>query len=147
MSTSSLQLRSIHRPGGAGQHERFTYDFVVDGLSLADALEVRKLDLVGRLDVIHNKWNAHVVKTLLLTGPPDVSPDRVMLYVCPECADLGCGAFTARVSHDGDEFHWDEFRYENNYDPEMTRNRPDIGPFRFTAENYQSVLNGFRADD
>ncbi len=59
MATSKLQLRSMHRLGGSGSHERFTYDFVVDGVSLADALEVGKFDLVGCLDVMDIKWNAH----------------------------------------------------------------------------------------
>ena len=73
----------MHRLGGAGAHERFTYDFVVDGVSLADALNVRKFGLVGCFDVMENKWNTHAAKALLLKEPPDVAPDRVMIYVCP----------------------------------------------------------------
>ena len=137
----------MHRVGGAGAHERFTYDFIVDGVSLADALDVRKFDLVGCFDAMDNKWNTHAAKALLLKEPPDVAPDRVMIYVCPECADLGCGAFTARVTSAGDEFVWSDFRYENNYDPEMTQSWPKLGPFRFSASDYRSALRGVAAAD
>ena len=132
----------MHRHGGAGAHERFTYDFVVDGVSLAEVLVVHKFDLVGCFDVRENTWNARAVRALLLKEPPDVAPDRVMIYVCPQCADLGCGAFTVRVRREGDEFVWSDFRYENNYDPEMTQTRPELGPFRFSASDYQSALGG-----
>ncbi len=137
----------MHRLGGAGAHERFTYDFVVDGVSLADALDVRRFDLVGCFDVMDNKWNTHAAKALLLKEAPDVAPDRVMIYVCPECADLGCGAFTVRVTSTDDEFVWSDFRYENNYDPEMTQPRGDVGPFRFAASDYRSALRGVAAAD
>ncbi len=137
----------MHRLGGAGRHERFTYDFVVDDVSLADAMDVCKLDLVGCLDVMNNKWNAHAANALLLKGPPDIPPDRVMIYVCPECADLGCGAFTARVTNIGGDYVWSDFQYENNYDPEMTQPWPAVGPFRFAAENYRSALRGAATAD
>lgn len=147
MTTSKLELRSMHRIGGAGKQERFTYDFVVDGVSLADVFEARKYDLVGCLDVRNTGWNTHSVQALMLSEPPDVAPDRVMIYVCPECADVGCGAYTVRVTHSGDEFSWSDFRYENDYDPEMRRPREDVGPFRFPAGEYRSTLRGVAAAD
>ena len=29
--------------------------------------------------------------------PADLPPGRVAVFVCPECADLGCGAVTVRL--------------------------------------------------
>jgi hypothetical protein len=137
----------MHRTGGSGAHERFTYDFVVDGLSLADALDVRTFDRVGCLDAMDIKWNGHAAKALLLEEPPDIAPDRVMIFLCPECADLGCGAFTTRVTKADGQYVWSDFQYENNYDPEMTQPWLNVGPFRFAANDYKSVLRGVAAPD
>jgi hypothetical protein len=145
MRTSKLQLRSMHRPGRAGAHERFTYDFIVDGVSLAEALDVRTCDLVGCFDVVENSWNTHAAEALLLDGSPDIAPDRVMVFVCPQCADLGCGALTVRVTCTSDEVIWSDFQYENDYDPDMTPQYHGLGPFRFAAEDYRSILRSVTA--
>ena len=52
---------------------------------------------------------------LLLEQPGDVRPGRVPIFVCPECADYGCGVVTAAVRMDGDFIIWDEFATEDNY--------------------------------
>lgn len=66
-----------------------------------------------------------------------------MLFVCPECADLGCGAITMSITKEGDSFVWSEFAYENNYDEAMTdfASYASIGPFRFEARQYLSTLS------
>jgi hypothetical protein len=37
---------------------------------------------------------------------PDYPPNRVAIYVCPECGDLGCGAITVAVSREEGTVIW-----------------------------------------
>jgi hypothetical protein len=144
MNSSILKLdSSLHRKGGSGKHERFTYDFVIDGKSLADLLQIHRFELVGCLDVMNQTRNASQAEALLLSAPATGVPSRCMLYVCPECGDLGCGAFTAEVTKSEGQYIWINFRYENNYDTSMTQEYPHVGPFAFTAAEYESLLTGF----
>jgi len=53
MLISTIELRTIDL------HQRHTYDFVIDGVSLAETLEAERFDLVGRLDVGNSKWNSN----------------------------------------------------------------------------------------
>ena len=66
----------------------------------------------------------------------------MMLYVCPECGDIGCGAITAQVEETAEHFVWRGFGYENDYDPSM----PDLteyqefGPYIFNKSEYRNTL-------
>jgi hypothetical protein len=141
---STLQLAPIDRTGGSSEgaswKERWTYDFVVDGRSLADLLGASEGDRVGRLDRDDREGNAQSIRVLTGEAAGDFGPDRVMLFVCPECADLGCGAITAALRSNGDGFQWSDFKYENSYDPSMTTNFPAVGPFTFAAGAYRRAL-------
>jgi hypothetical protein len=136
----TMQIRTKFRNGGAHSRNRYTFDFVVDGLSLFEAMNVRDADLVGCLDSEDTRLNTGAVNKLLVKELPDIPPDRVMIYICPECGDLGCGAFTVRVTNEENQFVWSGFQYENSYDPSMTRRWEKLGPFHFVAEEYQRVL-------
>jgi hypothetical protein len=144
MIVSNLGLEAnLHRKSGSGKQERFTYDFVIDGKSLADTLQVHNFDSVGCLDVLNQKWNIKRAKILLLSAPADIAPNRCMLYVCPECGDLVCGAFTAEVTKREGRYIWSNFRYENDCDVSIMHEYPHIGPFGFAAAEYDSLLAGF----
>jgi hypothetical protein len=144
MLLSKLQLALIHRIGGTftsgSWQDRWTYDFLIDGKSLAGLFGSSKRDLVGRLDRDLLEWNAQSVRILTGDAPADFRDDRIMLYVCPECADLGCGAVTAALKTDEKTVTWSDFKHENNYDSSMTITFDEIGPFVFDAREYRRVL-------
>jgi hypothetical protein len=144
MRLSTLRLAPIHRAGGssgsASWKDRWTFDFLVDRQSLASLLGATERDLVGRLDRNDREENARSIRVLTCAAAPDFGHDRIMLFVCPECADLGCGAITAALKLDGDTITWADFRHENNYDESMTTRFPGIGPFAFDARAYRSVV-------
>ena len=150
MRRSTLQLALIHRvgvsSGGSTWEERWTFDFLVDGHSLADLVGAAARDLVGRLDRDHPDRNARSVRVLTRDAAPDLGDDRVMLYVCPECGDLGCGAITAALRAEADTITWSEFKHENDYDDSMTTSIRDVGPFTFAAEAYRRELGETAAE-
>jgi hypothetical protein len=144
MQPSTLQLALMHRVGGSSagggtRKERWTFDFLVDGRSLAELLGVDQRDLVGRLDRDDREANVQSVRVLTGDATPDFGADRVMLFVCPECGDLGCGAITAALRSDGDALTWSDFKFEYNYD-EASIGFPQVGPFTFAARAYRRVL-------
>jgi hypothetical protein len=112
----------------------------VDGRSLAELLGATQRDLVGRLDRDHANRNAQSLRVLTGSAQPDFGNDRVMLLVCPECGDLGCGAITAALHLEGDTITWSEFRHENNYAASMTTRFKNVGPFTFIARAYRAAL-------
>jgi hypothetical protein len=103
------------RAGGPYKTERKFFDFVVDGVSLYDTLG-RSRDLISAL------WNPpevpsegdRAIRRLLLADGGDASENRVSLFVCPECGDLGCGAITVRIERDDTGIVWRNIGYENN---------------------------------
>jgi len=69
---------------------------------------------------------------------PSMSSERVLLYVCPECGDIGCGAYSVKVSRTTDIFTWSDFAYENGY--EDARSIEHLGPYIFNAEKYEAAI-------
>ena len=65
-----------------------------------------------------------------------------MIYVCPECGDIGCGAITAQVEESDGFMIWRDFGYENNYDPSTPdlKKYTEVGPFWFEAAQYRQTL-------
>jgi hypothetical protein len=125
---------------GGSNTSRVTFDFEVDGVSLAKLLGIERYDLVGRFDTVHPEWNEHPRMVFLLRAAPDLGNGRVLLFVCPECGDIGCGAITIAVRREGNDYEWSDFRYENGYDEQMTREFLGVGPFRFCVSEYKRLL-------
>jgi hypothetical protein len=65
-----------------------------------------------------------------------------MLFVCPECGDLGCGSITVEMSITQGRIVWCDFAYENNYDPTMTERDwfAAVWPFAFEPDQYAEAL-------
>lgn len=140
--TSKLEMVWKQREGGGGATARRYVDFVVDNHSL---FELITGDLIGRLGWGANEMDRDSVDVLLLKKQPDLPNGRCLLYVCPECGDIGCGALTVRIEKIGEHFVWKEFGYENNYDDRMPllQGYNHIGPFFFDKHQYFHVLNNY----
>ena len=87
---------------GSMQTPRRFLDYIVDGESL---YERHGFDLISCLGWFVPEEDAKAARRLLRDEPPDLQ-DRVAIYVCPEDADLLCGALTAIVERQGAEIVW-----------------------------------------
>lgn len=136
---SKLELVWRVRPGGGGKTERRYLDFVVDGRSLRDLLDTG--DFIGCLGWLSPRADEEFVQILLRKKPSPLATGRAMLYVCPECGDIGCGALTVKVEKTPDHFVWSEFGFENGYirSPEESK-YVKIGPFCFNKTEYWQAL-------
>ncbi|MFJ5779124.1 oxidoreductase [Streptomyces sp. NPDC093094] len=130
-------------PDGAYQLHRDFVDFVVDGRPLLFRLD--DVDAVSPLasDIPPAIFTAQVRALLLEPDAPAPLPgDRYVIYGCPDCEDLACGAVTAVIEQDGDDFVWRDFAWQTAPHVDLDRDGyHGIGPFRFAGREYRSALN------
>lgn len=155
-------------PSGPGFERRVRYvprlrepqqqlEFVVAGVPLSEQLrtfpvprpELFGLDPFDLLSVADVAWPEAALEGLeQLAGARErseewpLAPGRFPLYVCPVCADLGCGALTVGVVREGDQVVWRDFRMEDGYsDPDEVIDLTGFGPFVFDAQQYDRALH------
>ncbi|MBI0298248.1 oxidoreductase [Streptomyces sp. PRKS01-29] len=132
---------------GAYQTHRDFLDFVVDGGPLLARLA--DLDAVSPLAAdIGPSALAEQVRRLLLETEAPLDGGRFVLYGCPECEGLECGAVTAVIERDGPDVVWRDFVWQTGETPDAERDGyHDLGPFRFHGEQYRTALKGLLTAD
>jgi hypothetical protein len=143
-----LDIAMLYRTGASGRKERHSVDFVINSNSLFLATNAGQLDMCGCFSPDHltseservRKENTRIAKIFTFDLPADIAPDRVAVFVCPECGDLGCGAITFQLSRDGDTVRWANFAYENGYDQPQSDEYSAIGSFEFAFRAYLGVI-------
>lgn len=129
---------------GDYQVHRDFVDFIVDGRPLL--FQLSDLDAVSPLAAdIPPAIFAHHVKRLLLEAEAPLPGGRCVIYGCPECEGIECGAVTAVIERDGGEeaaaYVWRDFAWQTDEQVDLERNGyHGIGPFRFRAEEYRAAL-------
>lgn len=125
---------------GDYQIHRDFVDFIVDGRPLL--FQLSDLDAVSPLasDVPPAIFTAQV-RSLLLEADAPLPGGRYVVYGCPECEDLACGAVTAVIDRDGDDFVWRDFAWQTDEHADLELNGyHGIGPFRFAGAEYRTAL-------
>lgn len=146
--TSSITFELLHRKGFQTDlikvADRLSLDFVVDGQSLYTLL-MEVADLGDRMSAFvsdrpRENLSARAV-LLLRRRDPDLKT-RAMLYVCPECGDIQCGAMTVEITKTGNTYTWQNFAYEGYPGDDLVEHLtfPEIGPFTFHAEDYEPLI-------
>ncbi|MGW1895366.1 oxidoreductase [Streptomyces sp. NPDC002004] len=134
---------------GDYQVHRDFVDFVVDGRPLL--FRLADLDAVSPLasDVPPAIFTAHV-RSLLLEAEAPLPGGRHVIYGCPECEDIACGAVTAvieRAPDDSDDYVWRDFAWQTDDHADLERNGyHGIGPYRFRGAEYRAALAGLLED-
>lgn len=137
-----ILLRPGTNSGSATTQERRSVDFTVNGASLLTTIVKiggGHADLMGC--VVHGfpEQNAQAAGRLICVEAPDSESGRILLYVCHECGDIGCGAYSAFVERSGGTYVWRDFAYENGY--EDPRPIPGVGPYTFESSQYESEVS------
>ena len=137
----SFRLAWHERRVGPNQTPRRFLDFVVDGQSL---YERHRQDFIGCLGWLSANADRDAADRLLGKAPPDIE-DRVAIYLCPEDADLLCGAVTARVERDGDDIVWRDTSMSGfNWSADRWEHDPFTGwpELRFDRVEYIEAIRG-----
>ncbi|MEW2165578.1 oxidoreductase [Streptomyces sp. NPDC007084] len=126
---------------GDFQAHRDFVDFVVDGRPLL--FQLSDLDAVSPLasDVPPAIFTAEV-RGLLLEADAPLEEGRHVIYGCPECAGIECGAVTALIEREDDDYVWRDFAWQTGERADLELNGyHGIGPFRFKGPEYRAALN------
>ncbi|MFG3205699.1 oxidoreductase [Streptomyces sp. NPDC048192] len=135
----AIRAGGVLADGGYQLHRDFV-DFVVDGRPLLFRLS--DLDAVSPLasDVPPAVFTEQV-HALLLEAEPPLPGGRFVIYGCPECADLACGAVTAVIRRDGEDYIWRDFAWQTDEHADLALNGyHGIGPYRFRGAEYRAAL-------
>ncbi|MDX2603907.1 oxidoreductase [Streptomyces caniscabiei] len=141
----AMRAGGVLANGGYQVHRDFV-DFIVDGRPLL--FQLSDLDAVSPLasDVPPSIFTAQV-RSLLLEAEAPLTDGRYVIYGCPECADLACGAVTAVIERDGDDFVWRDFAWQTEEEADLKLNGyTGIGPFRFHGSEYRDALQSLLRD-
>ncbi|MFE2040639.1 oxidoreductase [Streptomyces sp. NPDC059477] len=142
----AIRAGGVLSDGGYQIHRDFV-DFIVDGRPLL--FQLSDLDAVSPLasDVPPAIFTAQV-RGLLLEADAPLPGDRHVIYGCPECEDLACGAVTAVIERhdeeggDGGDYVWRDFAWQTGPVADLELNGyHGIGPFRFRGEEYRAALH------
>lgn len=147
MSIAVLNHQLLFRAGSSSSNgcttvERTSVDFLIDGESLLQALVTADgghSDFMGCFVQGFPEENQTTAEKLMASTKPDTERGGVLLYLCPECGDLGCGAYSALVTQTKSGYTWEDFAYENGY--EAPRRIEGLGPFHFAHDGYVSALH------
>ncbi|GGT05320.1 oxidoreductase [Streptomyces chromofuscus] len=136
----AMRAGEVLADGGFQVHRDFV-DFIVDGRPLLFRLS--DLDAVSPLasDVPPAIFTAQV-RGLLLEADAPLAGGRHVIYGCPECADVACGAVTAVIERAGDDYVWRDFAWQTGEQVDLELNGyRGIGPFRFHGDAYRTALH------
>ncbi|WP_172382802.1 oxidoreductase [Streptomyces sp. MNP-20] len=132
---------------GAYQVHRDFVDFVVNGRPLL--FQLADLDAVSPLasDIPPAIFTTHV-RRLLLEADPPLLDGRYVIYGCPECEGLECGAVTAVIERADDDYVWRDFAWQTSDHADLELNGyRGIGPFRFHGGEYREQLGRLLTGD
>ncbi|TPW13656.1 MAG: hypothetical protein FD127_1891 [Acidimicrobiaceae bacterium] len=122
------------------QQERRFLDFVLDSKPTCPTVLANGGDNISPLWLGGgHEWCRTAIDRLLGEAEPDAPGGRVSVYVCAECADLGCGAITVLVERSDATVSWRNWGYQNNYDDWFVR-LDDLPDVTFDAAQYALTL-------
>ena len=125
------------------QEERSYFDFVVSGESLRTKLNADGQDLISPFGWGDEKYERELIKEFTGIKTPEIPSERLMIYVCSECGDIGCGCISVDIEVTDDKVIWRNFGYENN-DPEIDLRNYNHVPFiEFNKTDYIAVFKDF----
>jgi len=127
--------------GGHGKGATPFFEYLLNGRALSEMVPVAdKVGLFGSPDRNQERLFA---RQFLGRTASDFPSGRVPLYVCPLCADPGCGAVTVRVTAYVDCYVWSEFGEEYPYVAGPVLSFVDVRDFCFQRRAYEHELERF----
>ncbi|MFD7816761.1 oxidoreductase [Streptomyces sp. NPDC059785] len=149
---ATFGLAPAMRPGGVlanGDYQvhRDFVDFIVDGRPLL--FQLSDLDAVSPLaSDVPPAIFAEQVRGLLLEAEAPLADRRYVIYGCPECQSIECGAVTAVIERTDDDYVWRDFAWQTDARADLELNGyHGIGPFRFAGAEYRGALRSLLDGD
>jgi hypothetical protein len=150
MNISTFTHQELHRPGSSSGNcsvaERLSADFIVNGESLLRQLVEKNgghADFMGCFVMSHPVQNSKMLAELLVLNLLSSEPAPILIYICPECGDIACGAYSVHIEKKSGYYEWSKFAYVNGY--ETAHLIEEIGPFYFEERAYEIAIKSAAA--
>lgn len=115
-------------------------DYTISGQSLKNYLGMPNSSDVTPFGWFPNKEaQQRALKNLRLQSKSELVDNRVELYICAACGDIGCGAVTAKVIDKGDRIVWSEFASQS--DPDEISEVIEVEDLEFERNAYFKALS------
>jgi len=136
-----LLLNKAIRKIRDNQTAREYLDFLISGIPLKTLLNIETADYITLLGWMTNQeYERHILNVFTLKEKSELNNGRVMIYVCPECGDIDCGAITANIRDYSNKITWSDFGYETSYGG-LTETYDQIEPIEFDRTSYFSAFS------
>lgn len=134
--------RSIQKDhtGKTVQSERKYFDFIVSGISMKTLLNVEDIDLITPLGWGNQEYEQEIIKEFIGERQSQIASGRLVLYVCPECGDIGCGCISVDLEITEDKVVWKNFGYENDQDDIDFESYKEVHAIEFEKKNYMHMF-------
>ena len=110
-------------------------DFIISGQSLREYLESKNKSNVtpfGFFPSVEEQKRA--LREFKFQEKTQLKDNRVELYLCEDCGDIGCGSVTAEIKDLGDKIIWRKFAFQSN--PDEISQLLDVEQIEFERQNY-----------
>ena len=83
-----------------------------------------------------------ILKEFRLQKKTQLTGDRIELYICECCGDIGCGAITVKIIEKGDKIVWTHFA--NQSDPDEMGEEIQVDSIEFDRQSYFKAFSNIR---
>lgn len=132
---NTIILHKEQRKIGSNQTPREYFDFLIDGASLKSLLNYQNADLISPFGWGDKKYQVQLIDEFRLKNKPEITSGRTMVYICPECGDIYCGAITVKIHKEDDKIIWSDFAFENGESVNI-EDFKSINKFEFNKHEY-----------
>lgn len=115
-------------------------DFIISNQPLNKYLGFESKNIVTPFGWFLNKnEQIRILKEFRLQTKTKLPNNRIELYICPACGDIGCGSVTAQIFDKGDKILWTNFA--NQSDEQEVGELFDVKTLEFERNNYYKAFS------
>jgi len=117
-------------------------DVIINGKSLYKKTDAEEANLAGAIGFFEiEKKDIKLINEFLIIDGPESETNRVALFVCRACGDIGCGAISLQVRKTENSFIWEDFAWDDGKDEIEDSDIIDVESFEFERSMYENEFN------
>ncbi len=120
--------------------DRQYLDYIISGQPLRAYLGINSKSSVTHFGFFSSKDVQKIIlKEFRLQKKTQLVGDRIELYICDCCGDIGCGAITVRIIDKGDKIVWTHFA--NQSDAHKIGEVIEVDQIEFDRQSYLKAFS------
>ncbi len=132
--TKDLQLIWTNHPSKEYSDRQYL-DYIISGQPLREYLGIKNKSSVTPFGFFPSKEvQKRILKKFRLHQKTQLLGDRIELYICECCGEIGCGAITVKIIDKGDKIVWTHFA--NQSDPDEIGEEIQVDQIEFERQSY-----------